>query len=103
MGATLPAISRRLETTPSGISRIGFLYAANIAGGVFGCLLAGFYLLRLYDLAIATYVAVGINLGVAAVSTVAAVLDRRGSRTPEEPAVTDRRYSSEKVLYASEK
>lgn len=65
MGATLPAVSRWLETTRAGISRVGFLYAANIAGAVFGCLLAGFYLLRVFDLAVATYAAAAINVGVA--------------------------------------
>ncbi len=65
MGATLPAIARSIETTRSGVSWLGFFYGGNIAGAVFGCLLAGFYLLRVYDLAIATYVAAGINFGVA--------------------------------------
>jgi spermidine synthase len=65
MGATLPAIARSIETTKSGISWLGFFYGGNIAGAVFGCLLAGFYLLRVYDLAIATYVAAGINFAVA--------------------------------------
>ncbi len=41
----------------------GFFYGGNIAGAVFGCLLAGFYLLRVYDMSIATYVAVVINVG----------------------------------------
>ena len=63
MGATLPALSRGEET-----SGMGFLYGANIAGGVFGCLLSGFYLLRVYDVATATYVAVAINVTVAALA-----------------------------------
>ena len=75
MGATLPAIARWMETSPVGVSRLGFFYGANIAGAVFGCLLAGFLLLRLYDVAVATYVAAAVNatvalagLGLAAVS-----------------------------------
>ena len=60
MGATLPALARHEE-----VSGMGFLYGANIAGGVFGCLLSGFYLLRVYDVATATYVAVAINVAVA--------------------------------------
>src|SRR5438876_6013780 len=32
MGASLPAITRWIETTPEGISSIGFLYSGNIAG-----------------------------------------------------------------------
>ena len=38
MGATLPAVSRWVETTPQGISWLGFFYGGNIAGAVFGCL-----------------------------------------------------------------
>jgi len=64
MGGSLPAIARWLETTPKGVSWIGLLYSSNVAGGVFGCLIAGFYLLRVYDMAVATYAAVGINLAV---------------------------------------
>jgi len=65
MGATLPAISRWVETTPKGVSWLGFFYGGNIGGAVLGSLLAGFYLLRVYDTADATYVAVAINLTVA--------------------------------------
>jgi spermidine synthase len=65
MGATLPAVARLVESTPKGISWLGFFYAGNIVGSVFGCLLAGFYLLRLYDMATATYTAVAFNLAVA--------------------------------------
>src|SRR5208337_4858543 len=65
MGATLPAIARWVETDPEGVSWLGFFYGGNIAGAVFGCLLAGFYLLRVHDMATATYTAAAINLGVA--------------------------------------
>ncbi|MFV1978324.1 MAG: SAM-dependent methyltransferase, partial [Myxococcota bacterium] len=68
MGATLPAIARCLNTTRSGMSRLGLFYMANLAGGVFGCLLAGFYLLRLYDSIAATFFAASLNVGVAAIA-----------------------------------
>jgi len=68
MGATLPAIARWVETGPLGVSWLGFFYGGNIAGAVFGCLLAGFYLLRVHDVATATYVALGLNVTVAAIS-----------------------------------
>lgn len=68
MGATLPAIARWVETTPKGVSRLGLLYTCNIAGAVFGCLLAGFYLLRIHDMAIATYVAATINIALAVIA-----------------------------------
>jgi spermidine synthase len=65
MGATLPAMSRWVESTPRGVSWLGFFYGGNIAGGVIGCLVAGFYLLRVHDMAIATYAAVVLNVAVA--------------------------------------
>jgi spermidine synthase len=68
MGATLPAIARWIETTPKGVSWLGFFYGGNIAGAVFGCLLAGFYLLRVYNMATATYVAAALNLCVASIA-----------------------------------
>ena len=68
MGATLPAIARWVEATPRGVSWLGFFYGSNIAGAVVGCLLAGFYLLRLYDMPTATYVAAAINFIVAALA-----------------------------------
>jgi len=61
MGATLPAIARWVETTPRGVSWLGFFYGGNLAGAVAGSLLAGFYLLRVYDMPTATFVAVAIN------------------------------------------
>src|SRR5580658_7517912 len=68
MGASLPAVARWVEATPQGVSWLGFLYGGNIAGAVFGCLFAGFYLLRVYDMAVATYIAAAINFAVALVS-----------------------------------
>ena len=68
MGATLPAIARWVETGPLGVSWLGFFYGGNIAGAVFGCLLAGFYLLRVHDMATATYVAVALNVTVATIA-----------------------------------
>ena len=66
MGATLPAVARWVETTPRGVSWLGYFYGSNTIGAVFGCLLAGFYLLRVYDMPIATFVAVALNVVVAA-------------------------------------
>jgi spermidine synthase len=72
MGATLPAISRWVKATPDGVSWLGFFYGGNIAGGVAGCVLAGFYLLRVFDVATATMVAVAINVAVAGIAYVLA-------------------------------
>jgi len=72
MGATLPALARWLETNRQGVSRMGFLYGINTAGAVLGCLLAGFYLLRVHDMTTATFVAAAINGTVALASLLAA-------------------------------
>jgi len=68
MGATLPAVARWVETSPKGVSWLGFFYGGNIGGAVIGSLLAGFYLLRVHDMAIATYVAVAFNIAVAVIA-----------------------------------
>jgi len=68
MGATLPAIGRWVSATPRGVSWLGFFYGGNLAGAVAGSLLAGFYLLRLYDMPTATYAAVLLNFVVAALA-----------------------------------
>ncbi|MEA2592201.1 MAG: spermidine synthase, partial [Actinomycetota bacterium] len=83
MGATLPAIARWVEAGPEGVSWLGFFYGGNIVGAVFGCLLAGFYLLRVHDMATATYVAVALNGAVAAIALALAAAPARY----EAPAV----------------
>jgi len=75
MGGTLPIVARWVKATPQGVSYLGFLYGANTAGAVLGCLVAGFYLLRVYDLTIATVVA-------AAVDAIVAILSWLLARSP---------------------
>ncbi len=78
MGASLPAIVRWVERTPSAVSWWGLLYGGNTVGAVLGCLLAGFYLLRIYDVVVATFAAAAINFVVAGISYALA------ARTPVE-------------------
>ncbi|HEY7234117.1 MAG TPA: fused MFS/spermidine synthase [Gemmatimonadaceae bacterium] len=85
MGATLPAASRYVEATPNGVAWIGFLYGGNTAGAVFGSILAGFYLLRVYDLTIATLAALAINLAVAGAGI---MLARRSPPSSDAPRST---------------
>ena len=66
MGATLPAMARYMQNTSRGVSWLGFFYGGNIVGAVAGCVAAGFYLLRKFDLSTAALVAVAINGIVAA-------------------------------------
>ncbi|HEX4950395.1 MAG TPA: fused MFS/spermidine synthase, partial [Blastocatellia bacterium] len=82
MGATLPAVARWVEATPEGVSWLGFFYGGNIAGAVFGSLLAGFYLLRVYDLTITTMVAVALNVSVALLAIAVA---QKTKHEPTEP------------------
>lgn len=86
MGATLPAISRYVESTPSGMSWLGFFYGGNILGAVIGCLGAGFYLLSEYDLTTAALTAVGLN---AAVAVGGFLLSKRAPYTPSAGPGTD--------------
>ncbi|MBN2589511.1 MAG: fused MFS/spermidine synthase [Sedimentisphaerales bacterium] len=86
MGATLPAIARWVESTPKGVSWLGFFYGGNIAGAVLGCLLAGFYLLRVHDMAIATYTAVAIDVAVFAFGMIIA---KRTTCVQTEPQVSN--------------
>ena len=83
MGATLPAIARWVERTPAGVAWLGFFYGGNTAGAVIGSLLAGFYLLSYFDVSVATYVAVALNLGVALCALAVAA---RAPYTPSERA-----------------
>jgi spermidine synthase len=75
MGATLPAIARIVpqqefenKLDAPGVSWLGLFYGGNIAGAVFGCLLAGFYLLRVYDMATGVYFAATLNAIVALIA-----------------------------------
>ena len=99
MGATLPAMARYVETSPKGVSWLGFFYGGNIGGAVIGALLAGLYLLRVFDMDITTYVAVLINVTVASLGFILAKL------TPYEPAAAssapiERAEGSRLVYYA---
>jgi spermidine synthase len=97
MGATLPAIARWVESTPRGVSWLGFFYGGNTVGAVAGCLLAGFYLLRVYDMATATGCAIAFNLIVA---LLALLIARRAPYSPTSPS-TDLRPASDSNLPVS--
>ncbi len=89
MGATLPAVSRWVSATPGGVSWLGFFYGGNIVGAVFGCLLAGFYLLRVLDMSYATFIAAAINVLVAVVAILLAGITRYSRRQRHEAVETD--------------
>lgn len=70
MGASLPAVSAWAGACPRGAIHCGLLYAANTVGAVIGCIVAGFYLLRLFDVNIASYAAIALNLSVTLISVI---------------------------------
>ena len=96
MGASLPAIVRWIQSQESGVgsrqsgvSWWGYFYGGNTAGAVLGCLLAGFYLLRVHNMAFATLFAAAVNIGVAAISF---LMSSRVSRA--EAVVPDQKTSA---------
>jgi len=100
MGATLPAIGRWVKTTPAGASWLGFFYGGNLVGAVGGSLIAGYYLLRLFDMPTASFVAVGINFGVAALALAASrfvAYSPAPEATPQESAKAA--ASSSRLVY----
>jgi spermidine synthase len=104
MGATLPAIARWVETTPRGVSWLGYFYGGNLAGAVIGSLLAGYYLLRVYDMPTATYAAVAINVVVAGLALlIAGRTPHRAMEGPADdaPAVTIVMSAEAKLVYVT--
>lgn len=84
MGASLPSIVRWAHA----VSWWGYLYTGNTAGAVLGCLFAGFYLLRIYDMATATYFAAAVNIAVAAIAFLLASQLSPSSAEEETPDQT---------------
>jgi spermidine synthase len=95
MGASFPVIIRWVERSHAHVNWWGFLYGANTAGAVMGSLLAGFYLLRIYDMATATYVAAAINLVVGAASLALA------ANTPDHAPIRPRMENTSAIAFGS--
>jgi len=86
MGGTLPVVARGVDSTPNGVSWLGYFYGGNLLGAVTGSLLAGFYLLRVYDMPTATLVAVALNVIVAVIALlVAGRIEHRPSPIATHP------------------
>jgi spermidine synthase len=104
MGASLPVIARTIGNDNDFSRRLGFLYGANTIGAVAGCLAAGFWLLRLYDVTVASLVAAALNTLVACVALALAtrlpmVDDAAPMRPAEEPKARVAR--SHRAVYIS--
>lgn len=88
MGGTLPILLKHFAPRAGGRgetlgTQTGFLYGLNTAGAVAGTLACGYLLLEALGMAQTTLVAVGLNLGVAAVAW---VLGRREATAPAPSA-----------------
>jgi spermidine synthase len=94
MGASLPSIVRWAQ----GVSWWGYLYTGNTAGAVIGCLFAGFYLLRVYNMATATYFAALTNIAVGCISWVLAST-LSGSKLEEPQTSVETAESSPWPIY----
>jgi spermidine synthase len=70
---------------------------ANLVGAATGCLLAGFYLLRVYDIFVASFVAVSLNASVALVCL--AISSRMSFRASDAPSLRIPSLSAHKVVY----
>ncbi len=101
MGATLPAIARYVETTPKGVSWMGFFYGGNIAGAVLGSLLAGFFLLRVYDIPTATAAAALINFAVASIAYLMSKVSGHDSRVDEDAKTAPVFARRSRVVYVA--
>jgi spermidine synthase len=86
MGGTLPVVARGVDSTPSGVAWLGYFYGGNLLGAVTGSLVAGFYLLRVYDMPTATMAAVGLNVIVAVIALfVAGRIEHRSAPAIMQP------------------
>lgn len=102
MGATLPAVARWIESTPKGVSWLGFFYGGNTAGAVLGAVLAGFYLLRVYDMSVSTFLAAIVNFAIfGAAYTIAKQAPALAETGDENDLETDdvQNVPSSKVVY----
>src|SRR5262249_52843848 len=101
MGASLPAIARWLGPSLRGASRLGLLYGVNIAGAVAGCLFAGFYLLRVHDLATASYVASAASGAVGLIGLVLAARSDNPEPSPEAAGAAEASTSGSWPIYVA--
>ena len=97
MGATLPAIAR-WNLGDRRAANVGLLYMANLVGATTGTVLAGFYLLRVYDTVVATGVAVTLNVLVAIACY---LLAGSSTHVPEDHAAEGTRADTPRAIYVA--
>jgi len=94
MGGTLPVLARlwvrSIQTTASGVAT---LYSINSFGAVFGCLLAGFFLIRAFGISLSMLLGAAVNIlvGLVAIGLSSYTVqenpspDRESTFSPESP------------------
>ncbi len=99
MGGTLPVLIKRFCGKGSSIGRpTGFLYGLNTAGAVIGTIACGYFLLRFLGMQKTTWVAVAINLGVAATAWILSGGAKESLREPvDEKDIISPTRSAERV------
>ena len=89
MGATLPILAslivRRAATAGW---ETGLLYSINTFGALVGAMVTGFYLIRVMGVYPAYFLAVGLNIGIAAVSVILSRLSAEDATGNEQPEVS---------------
>jgi spermidine synthase len=102
MGGTLPVLIKRFVEKDRSIGhQTGFLYGLNTAGAMVGCLASGYFLLRTLGMQKTTWVAVGINLGVAAIAWVLARGEEVTDGDDELPAASEVKAGEERPRYST--
>ncbi len=87
MGGTLPAMGRFLVRSLSGVGpQIARLYFLNSLGAVFGCLLAGFYLIQTFGLQFSMIVGAALNILVGLAALIVFGREWTGAPPPPPPA-----------------
>jgi spermidine synthase len=88
MGAALPIAALAISPDVRGTAWLGWMYAANTLGAVIGSLAAGFYLLRVHDVVVATGAAALLNFIVAAAAWVVPAYTQLDEQSGSDPRAT---------------
>ena len=88
MGATLPAVARQWQGRADANAWLARFYGSNIIGAVAGTLAAGFFLMRVYDVRTASYVA-AVGNGIVGLAALALAFrsDRRAATVAQPTAL----------------
>jgi len=101
MGATLAMIARLAPATRQGASQVGLVYGANTLGAMLGSLLAGFFILRRFDAATATFIAAAINGTIAMIGFSLRVPESAPHSTAQNERATGEPFNPRRIIYVA--